>query len=981
MYTDFWFERSVYKLSRGDQTASRKCTVPEKPLWLVATRLGLYYSSLMPSSASQNPSVGRSLNRVLLGVGVFALTFTLVLVYKSIVPVFQQEAMLALEQLMISRTKSESALFLQAGDNVSRLREALLERFDLIDPVEAEQEFNQRFSRGPDDLWRVRAEFDNHQTLPSLYLQHDAELSPSLYVRAAASYQLIEARGPALVPPYYSVYMDFVERGLMVYSPFVNWGSEATRETDNFNYPTMVGSDPKNNPNRLQFWTPVYFDEEARIWMVSVIEPLDWQGEWVGTVGHDVAIDELISQTLATDVDGTYGIILGSDGRLIAHPDFAKQIQASKGDLSLDNLNDPGLTRINELVSDLNDYPAVVDDPLQPYFYGVAKLEGPGWLMVTVWPKSLVEARAREALVMPAVAGVFLIIAALYLLSGTIRRLVLQPLASLDEAVDQLSRGEAVGLVPINETNEFGRLARSFEGLSRELDKRGASLSEAYDEWQRTFDSLLELVVITDANFNVKQANRAFLSHYEVTESTVVGHPRVEVLTASSQIVFENAFNQLLQTQQAQQFSIYSEKRESNYDISLVPYFNSKRELVGVVEVARNVTEQRRLEEQLRQSQKMDAIGHLAGGVAHDFNNLLQIILGYAESLEAEEGRSKADLGSVEQILQAGTKAAALTQQLLAFGRRQVIQTTQVNVGGMVSNTLRMVERLIESNVQIDFAVVDQNLVVQADENQLEQVIVNMCLNSRDAMPDGGKLEITVQKADPDLLPDSLAEHSGGYVHICLQDNGHGISPSAQARIFEPFFSTKDKNKGTGLGLATAYGIVEQHGGAIKVTSQPGEGARFCIFLPLVADASEIVHLPKAEEDQKQGEACILFAEDDATIRDLVTRMLVESGYEVLTAVNGSDALEVFEANSERIDLLMLDAMMPERSGHSVLAQVRLSYPNIPCLIASGYSEERLSEDLIGSDNTTFLTKPFRRADLLKEIRGLLDRQSSGNMS
>ncbi|MFT7245302.1 MAG: PAS domain S-box-containing protein [Candidatus Azotimanducaceae bacterium] len=930
----------------------------------------------MSENPQQEKSVRTALHRLILGVGSAVLVLTLTISYFATIQTLEQETSLELELLMSQAGASSE--FVLAENNIQRLRDEMLLRFASKNPARAKTQFDEYFARNEDGHWRVRLEFDDQARLPSLFLQHDTVITESVCVRAVASYQLLKERGPALVPPYFSVYMDFVEKGLMVFSPDLDLSEGKEHTTGHHSHLTMEGSSPENNPDREGFWTPVYFDEAAQVLMVSVIEPLDWRGEWVGTLGHDVALNHLLETTFSHRLEGSYNLMLGGDGQLIMHPEFTQQIEQSKGDLSLANVNDPMLTRISHLVSNAAEYPTVISDPTAPYIYAVAKIKGPEWLLVTVYPTSMIVNKALSTLITPALIGLGLLLSVLLLLQFLVQRLVVQPLRYLDSAVENLASGVEVAHIPIESNNEFGRLARSFESLISSLKDREESLAESQNDWQRTFNAVPEQIVILDGDLKIKQANQSFLSYYGVSAAEVVGLSRPSLPQGGEFAAFESYYSDCLQLRAVQIFQSYSSQFSASFDVTLVPLLNAQNDLLGIVEVSRNVTENRKLEDQLRQSQKMDAIGHLAGGVAHDFNNLLQIILGYTETLSQDVQLAGNDLVAVDQILLAATKAASLTQQLLAFGRRQVLQSKPEDVSEVVASTLKMVQRLIEANVSVTFEPASERLIVDADANQLEQVMINLCLNSRDAMSDGGNLKVSVSRALPESVPEDLSENVYGYVHICVEDDGHGIEPYIQDNIFEPFFSTKEKHKGTGLGLATAYGIIQQHGGTIQVSSTYGEGAKFCIYLPLI----EVLALPEVKEADPralhQGRECLLVAEDDETIRELLVLILERAGYEVLTATDGADAGRVYEKNKAKIDLLVLDVMMPELSGNQVVQKIRDERPDMPCLLASGYSEDLVGKELIESPNTSFINKPFRSEILLGEVRFLLDHQTSG---
>ena len=933
----------------------------------------------MSENPPQEQSIGTALHRVILIAGSSALVLTLLVAYFTTLRTLEQETSLKLA-LLIGQAGASSE-FVLAENNIQRLRDEMLLRLASKNPAQAKTQFGEYFARDKDGMWRVRPEFDDQVRLPTLYLQHDAPITSSVCVRAVASYQLLKERGPALVPPYFSVYMDFIEGGLMVFSPDVKLLEGELHKTGHPSHLTMGGSSPENNPARDGFWTPVYFDEATQVLMVSVIEPLDWRGEWVGTLGHDVALNHLLETTFSHRLEGTYNLMLGGDGQLIMHPDLTQQIEQSEGGLSLANVNDPMLTRISDLVSNAAEYPTVISDPTAPYIYGVAKIEGPEWLLVTVYPTTLIVEKALSALLAPALIGIGVLLSVLLILKFLVQRLVIQPLRYLDSAVENLVSSTEVAQIPIVSNNEFGRLARSFESLASSLKDREGSLAESENDWQRTFNAVPEQIVVLDCDLKIKQANQPFLSYYRLSASKAVGLLRPSLLQGGEFDCFEKHYNECLLLREVQIFQSYSSQFSANFDVTLVPLLDAQNELLGIVEVSRDVTENRKLEDQLRQSQKMDAIGHLAGGVAHDFNNLLQIIMGYTETLDQEVQFAGNDLMAVDQISRAATKAASLTQQLLAFGRGQVLQSKPEDVSEVVSSTLKMIQRLIEANVSVTFEPAPDRLMVHADANQLEQVMINLCLNSRDAMPGGGSLKISVSRALLERLPEDLPVNVYGYVHICVEDDGHGIELRVQDSIFEPFFSTKERHKGTGLGLATAYGIIQQHGGTIKVVSKPREGAKFSIYLPLIEGQAP----PETTETDllgiHHGRECLLVAEDDETIRDLLVVILERAGYELLTAKDGADAVHVYEMNKSMIDLLVLDVMMPELSGNQVVQKIRDMRPDMPCLLASGYSEDLLSKELIEAPNTSFIAKPFKSETLLREVRLLLDHQTSGKMN
>jgi hypothetical protein len=385
-----------------------------------------------------------------------------------------------------------------------------------------------------------------------------------------------------------------------------------------------------------------------------------------------------------------------------------------------------------------------------------------------------------------------------------------------------------------------------------------------------------------------------------------------------------------------------------------------------------DVTEKRSLEAQLLQSQKMESMGQLAGGVAHDFNNLLAVISGYGELLRRRVGADAQLRRYVDDILKATERAAGLTGQLLAFSRKQVLQLRILNLNAVVEETEKMLRRLIGEDVQLLTAFDDRLDPVQADFGQMQQVLMNLALNARDAMPQGGRLTIETGN----LLRDetNAREHAGvergRFVVLAVRDTGHGMSAETLSHIFEPFFTTKAPGKGTGLGLATVHGIVKQSGGHIGVHSEPGHGTTFKIYLP-AADASEKEDPPApAATDLPRGSETVLLVEDEASVRELVRECLAALGYTVLEASGGTGALELSQAHGAPIHLLMTDMVMPEMGGRELAERLLASRPEVCVLYISGYTDvghEALTEDM------AFLPKPFTIERLSRKVREVLD--------
>jgi hypothetical protein len=389
----------------------------------------------------------------------------------------------------------------------------------------------------------------------------------------------------------------------------------------------------------------------------------------------------------------------------------------------------------------------------------------------------------------------------------------------------------------------------------------------------------------------------------------------------------------------------------------------------------RDLTERRKLESQFRQAQKMESIGTLSGGIAHDFNNLLTVILSYSNSLTEELRGDSKQQRAAEQIHQAAERGAALTRQMLAFSRQQVFQVRVLNLNDIIRNLLKMLQRIIGEHIEITTALADDLKPVKADPGQLEQILMNLSVNARDAMPKGGKLTLETSNAvlDEDFVRLHVGASAGPQVLLTVSDTGTGMDSATQARIFEPFFTTKGPGQGTGLGLAMVYGVVKQSGGSIWVNSKVGLGTTFNIYLPQAQGVSEAPAPKKPQTTLKQGSETILVVEDDPGVRELVCMMLASKGYTVLTAQHPSDAESVCQRHSGNIHLLLTDMILPGASGREVATRVGSLRPGIKVLYMSGYTDDALIRDHGLDESFAFLQKPFSQGSVAAKVREVLD--------
>jgi nitrogen-specific signal transduction histidine kinase/ActR/RegA family two-component response regulator len=386
----------------------------------------------------------------------------------------------------------------------------------------------------------------------------------------------------------------------------------------------------------------------------------------------------------------------------------------------------------------------------------------------------------------------------------------------------------------------------------------------------------------------------------------------------------------------------------------------------------RDITEQQDMEEQLRDSQKMEAVGRLAGGVAHDFNNILGIISGHAELLESSAS-SPVERGRAEKIISATEKAASLTRQLLAFGRKQVMSLKLLDLATVLEGLSSMVDCLVGAEVQISIQATKNVGLVRADQSQMEQVIMNLTANAREAMPEGGTLTITIDRYEsstdqPELPP-------GNYARLSVSDTGWGMSQEVQSRIFEPFFTTK--KTGSGLGLSTVYGIVKQSGGYITVTSEAQRGSTFSVYLPLVS-GSDLNPTPSEIRARSHvpGHETIMVVDNEEDLRNASCEYLESCGYRVLSAADGKEAIEICDRHTGPISLLISDIVMPRLSGRGLVDHVRKTRPGTNVLIISGYADDAVWRHGIALDPACFLQKPFTFQALSAKIRAILDKEN-----
>jgi len=513
----------------------------------------------------------------------------------------------------------------------------------------------------------------------------------------------------------------------------------------------------------------------------------------------------------------------------------------------------------------------------------------------------------------------------------------------------------------------------------RKHTERNLAQSEA--QFRSLFENALDAVLIADDQARFVDANPAACSLLGGSRQQVVGSSLYDYMRPDRKESVAELWREFLETGSKRGLvRVY----RLNGTSLVVDYSSTAHFAPGLnLTVLRDVSLQRQLEEQLRQSQKMEAVGQLAGGVAHDFNNLLMVILGYTEDAR-QQLQAEGPIGQcLEEIHLAASRAVALTEQLLTFSRKQIVQPRMMDLNTIVNEIQKMLERLIREDIHLQVRFASVPLWIRADPGQIQQLVVNLVVNARDAMPRGGQLQLQTQEVavDPESAHQSPAVGPGRYALLTVSDSGEGMSKDIKNRIFEPFFTTKAVGQGTGLGLSTAFGIVTQAGGIISVDSEIGVGSVFKVHLPLAGQQSPPVHLPendlgKSSPDPLAGSETILLVEDDESLRRLIPRIFQGSGYTLKVAGDGQSALKLAEQSAHPIDLLVTDVVMPGLSGLEVTEGVRALWPKIKVLFMSGYTPDSLVRQGM-SGGMNFIQKPFSPADLKRQIRALLDQPDS----
>jgi PAS domain S-box-containing protein len=514
-------------------------------------------------------------------------------------------------------------------------------------------------------------------------------------------------------------------------------------------------------------------------------------------------------------------------------------------------------------------------------------------------------------------------------------------------------------------------LARANELLEKELEgrvKAQRALMMSAQEWRETFDAISDQVALVSKEGKIIRCNKATQKLLDMPFSWVIERACCDLLHDHGADLSRCPLH--IASLSLKSATVDMQRGTRWYRVTVDPILGDQGRPTAWVHIMSDITDRKDLQDKLNQSQKMEAVGRLAGGVAHDFNNILSVIISYSNFVLQELPPDSPMAADLQQIKASGERAAALTRQLLAFSRKQVVNPEVLSVANLIKNLSKMLGRLIGEHIQMELRLPENTGFVYMDPSQLEGILVNLTVNSRDAMPTGGRLIIeTMDVKVPPSVASAQGVPPGDYVAVAVRDTGTGMSRETLSKVFEPFFTTKPKGKGTGLGLSMVYGAVKQGGGFVEVQSELGTGTNFIVYLKRVADPAESPEVSKIPADLSGNGETVLLVEDEESVRISIFRILTGNGYSVTEAANGMEALEIFKQGKSNIRFVLTDIVMPGISGVELGRLLLEQSPDLKILYMTGYSEEALSEQNVHTGKLNLITKPFRQEDLLKKIK------------
>jgi PAS domain S-box-containing protein len=563
--------------------------------------------------------------------------------------------------------------------------------------------------------------------------------------------------------------------------------------------------------------------------------------------------------------------------------------------------------------------------------------------------------------------GAFVLGIVLFIVS---RKIILDPIAELANAASHLAKRELSTRVKVKTTGEIQNLVDSFNQMAENLEK--TTVSKDYID--NIIKSMIDTLIVVSPKGKILRLNTAACTLLGYEEKELIGQP-IETIFEKRDCpkladIVANGSASNIET------SYIAKDRKIPVLFSASAMYDSDNIIQGIVCMAQDITKHKALEAQLIHAQKMETVGTLAGGVAHDFNNVLTAIIGYGHLLSMQMKDDDPLKHNVSQILVSADRAANLTRELLSFSRKQIVTLHPVNLNELINKAGELLLRLLGDDIELKEILTDKKLIVMGDNAYIEQVLMNLCTNARDAMLGGGLLTIATELVEIDKEFNSAHGYGkeGKYALISVTDTGIGMDEKIKQRIFEPFFTTKEVGKGTGLGLSTVYGVIKQHNGYINCYTEIGKGTTFKIYLPLTESAVNEMQLSE-DVAMTGGTETVLIADDNEEVRQFMESILKKFGYKVITSIDGEDAIKKFTENKDKIQLLLLDVVMPKKNGREAYEEIQLIKPDIKALFTSGYTANVIHKKGVIEEGLNFISKPSSPKELLNKVREILDKK------
>ncbi len=903
----------------------------------------------------------------------------------------------------------ESSLFLESGAYQARFQAEYVHRYNRTGDNDAQSWFDEHMEKNPaDGTYRSKRELYDGKDVGlgrrdagiSIAIGADAKLTPETIKALAVGCDMVSQYGPAWRKPFLNLYFASPEKIAMDYWPGTPWGLIADDKVDWRKEEWFSISTIEKNPERKQRWSGVLYDLQDKNWMVSNVTPLDIDGKQVGLVGCDLPLNDLIERTHNETLADTYNIILQSDGRIIVHPAMVDEIIAGKGLLTAHNAGNKHMQSIYEKALGAKAFPLVIDHGDE--FLAITRIQGPDWYFITVYPKSLLRGQAIQDAGFILAAGLASLAIIIFAIVFVLKRDLVIPLGRLTQTIrefdidsglwsDRADASVAKAGEIAQRPDETGLLGRSFVEMGHRLTEAYCELEESETRFRALFEQAGDYILLFELSGEnslvIIDANQAAVEKHGFTRNEFIGKS-IDSLDSSMDAKRTQEVLDVLMSGKA----IVLETTHTKKDGTVFPVEVSAKILdVGegpprIISIERDITkrkhaeaEKERIEGQLQQAQKMEAVGQLAGGIAHDFNNLLTSIQGNAELLKLDMPPDGEAATLAGEIIKGSNRAAELTRQLLAFARKGKRLMEPIDIHNIITQTAHMLTHTIDRRIGIRLELNASPSTVMGDAAQLHSAMLNLGVNARDAMSKGGTLtyitrNITLTRDDCGKRSQKLTP--GDFLEIGITDTGVGMDEQTRERIFEPFFTTKDVGKGTGLGLAGVYGCVRSHDGGIDVASEPGCGTTFTILLPLADTGAAVVEQPLADNEPIRGTGRILLVDDEESVRKFIQASLQNLGYTVSTCSDGAAGVDYYRANHQEIDLVILDLVMPRMNGQDALANMKEIDADARVIVSSGFSHSEAVNQVMDQGALALLSKPFQITELAQAVARHIRRDS-----